>query len=291
MCRGLIALCLLAVATAGCAANAHPAAPTVQPAVEGSLPVMIQGRPLELHLLAPQGSPAANVLVLYASGDGGWFGAAVGMFRRIGEAGYYTAGFSARAFMKIDRSAQAALNPEQVATEYGQIAEAARGGLHLPATTPVVLTGWSRGASLSVLAAAARGTPQNVGGVIAIGLAEGEDLEINGTDDESDDGSATPATRLWPYQPYALLGSLRIPCAVIQATRDNYLSAARARALFGADTEARRFYAVEAKNHRFSGGKEAFDRALTDALEWIVPPSGSTSGLGPINVWGATWRQ
>ena len=58
--RGLIGLCLLAMATAGCATNAHPAAPTVQLAVERSLPVVLQSRPLDLLLLAPLGSPAAT---------------------------------------------------------------------------------------------------------------------------------------------------------------------------------------------------------------------------------------
>jgi hypothetical protein len=63
-------------------------------------------------------------------------------------------------------------------------------------------------------------------------------------------------------------------CAVIQATRDAYLPAASARVLFGPDTPQHRFYVVDARNHRFSGGKDAFTSALLDALAWIADVDG-----------------
>ena len=50
-----------------------------------------------------------------------------------------------------------------------------------------------------------------------------------------------------------MMALLPFRCAVIQATRDNYLAAARARTLFGSDTGKRRLYAIDARNHRFSG--------------------------------------
>jgi pimeloyl-ACP methyl ester carboxylesterase len=285
----LIALSMLAFATAGCATNPRPAGTLAGSASEWSVPLAIHGRPLDLHLMAPRRTPAAETLVLYASGDGGWFGAAVDMFHRIGEAGYYTVGISSRSFMKIDRPPHNALNPEQVAAEFGEITAAARSALHLPSSTPVVLTGWSRGAALSVLAASARHM-SNVRGVIAIGLAEGERLAIDGPDDESDEAVAESGEHRWPYDPYTILARLSVPCAVIQATKDPYLSATRARTLFGADTTSRHFYEVEARNHRFSGGKAAFDRTLIGALEWIVAAGRSTSDANPATAQEATWR-
>jgi hypothetical protein len=51
---------------------------------------------------------------------------------------------------------------------------------------------------------------------------------------------------------------------------DNYFPAASAQRRFGPDTPRRRFYTIDAKNHRFSGGKAAFDAALIDAIRWIV---------------------
>jgi fermentation-respiration switch protein FrsA (DUF1100 family) len=280
------ALVALELTTTGCALNPRP----VEPAgVERSASVILHGKALDLHLSAPLGGPTVDALVLYASGDGGWFGAAVDMFHRIGGAGYYTVGFSAKAFLKIDRRPDTPMNPEQLAAEYVQILDTARRDLHLQPGTEVVLTGWSRGAAFAVLAASAQGAPRGLRGVLAIGLSEGEDLEINGPADESDDGVATEAHDHWPFEPYALMALLPFRCAVIQATQDNFLVAARARTLFGSDTEKRRLYAVDARNHRFSGGKDAFDRALIDALGWITSSASSSSGADLVDASEAAW--
>ena len=142
------------------------------------------------------------------------------------------------------------------------------------------MTGWSRGAAFSVLVGSEPALQDPVLGVIAIGLAEGEDLQINDAEDETDDGPASPATRRWPFDTYARIARLGpLPCAVIQATHDNYLPAPRARQLFGPDTPVRRFYAVDAKNHRFSGGKAAFDAAFLEAMRWIVSQPAATAGV------------
>ena len=114
--------------------------------------------------------------------------------------------------------------------------------------------------------------------MLAIGLSEGEDLDMNGPADESDDDVATETHDHLPFEPYALMALLPFRCAVIQATQDNFLAAARARTLFGSDTGKRRLYAVDARNHRFSGGKDAFDRSLIDALGWITSAASSSSG-------------
>ena len=58
--------------------------------------------------------------------------------------------------------------------------------------------------------------------------------------------------------------------AVIQSSGDAYLRASRARELFGPDTAGRRFFEVPAKNHRFSGGADAFALALRSALDWAI---------------------
>ena len=209
--------------------------------------------------------------VLYASGDGGWFGAAVDMFRRIADAGYPIVGFSSRAFLKIERPRGAPLvSAAQLAAEYEDITAQARIALGLDDSSRVVLTGWSRGAAFSVLVASEPKEQDRLLGVVAIGLDEGEDLTITGDDDESDDGHPS-ATRHWPFDTYARIAQVApLPCAVIQATRDNYFPAASAHRRFGPDTPQRRFYAIDAKNHRFSGGKAAFDAAHLDAIHWIV---------------------
>src|SRR4029453_17579939 len=59
--------------------------------------------PLALHFASPLKPVSRSTpLVLYASGDGGWFGAAVGMFRTIAGSGLPTVGISTKAFMRIE---------------------------------------------------------------------------------------------------------------------------------------------------------------------------------------------
>jgi pimeloyl-ACP methyl ester carboxylesterase len=237
----------------------------------------LQGGHLELHLSTPSHATADGVLVLYASGDGGWFGAARDMFHRIATAGYYTVGFSSRAFLKLERPRGPLVSAAQLANDYKDILAHARRDLGLPETTPAVLAGWSRGAAFAVLTAGESHDTSTIAGVIAIGLSDGEDLQINGAEDETDEGQRTAETKRWPFAPYKEIAHLVQPCAVIQATHDNYFPARDARALFGPDTASRRFYTIDAKNHRFSGGKDAFDSALVDALGWIVRQSPSPS--------------
>jgi dienelactone hydrolase len=213
--------------------------------------------------------------VLYASGDGGWFGAAVDMFRQIADAGYPVVGFSSRAFLKIERPRGAPLvSAEQLAVEYEDIAAQARIALGLDDSSRVVLTGWSRGAAFSVLVASEPKEQDHLLGVIAIGLGEGEDLAVTDDDDDSDDEHPSKDGKHWPFDTYARIAQVApLPCAVIQSTGDNYFPAASAHRRFGPDTPQRRFYAIDAKNHRFSGGKPAFDAALLDAIRWIVSRS------------------
>jgi hypothetical protein len=238
---------------------------------ESQTTVVLHGKPLDLHLARPGALPPGSPLVVYASGDGGWFGTAIDMWRSIARAGYATAGFSSRAFLKIDRPRGSVMNPAMVAAEYQDIIVAARRGLGLDSSAPVVLTGWSRGAAFSVLIASEPAFTNETLGVVAIGLAEDEDLKINSEDDETDEGPASPRKRKLPFDNYAHIATLTHPCAVIQATHDNYFPAADARQRFGPDTPERRFYAIDAKNHRFSGGTTSFNDALANALHWIAP--------------------
>jgi len=231
---------------------------------------MLHGSPLELHLATPA-VPASGTIVLFATGDGGWFGAAVDMFRTITGAGYRTVGFSARAFLRLERPAHHTLDPRQLAADYDAILSHARTALAVPADTPVILAGWSRGAAFAAIAAAEAGVRRETRGVVAIGLAADETLRV-GADDVDDDGrdGGAPAHRAGALDPYARLRALApLRSAVVQASGDDYLPAADAHVRFGQDTASRRFYAVPARNHRFSGGHAAFVTALTGALSWV----------------------
>jgi len=256
----------------GCAPVSQPRTAVPGRARESSTTVVLHGKPLELHVAAPPSpSSADRVVVLYASGDGGWRGAAVDMFQHIAKAGYDTIGFSSKAFLKLEHPRGVPMTTAQLAAEYSQILNRGRSVLGLAPSSRAIVTGWSRGAALAVLAASEPTARSDYLGVVAIGLSDSEDLAINGPEDESDDGSATPEPRRGAFDTYARIARLApLPCAVIQASRDNYLPADRARQLFGQDTPLRRFYTIDARNHRFSGGKAGFNAALLDAIQWVA---------------------
>jgi alpha-beta hydrolase superfamily lysophospholipase len=269
--------------------------PAPSPAVafrERTITLDLHGTAFELHLATPATPHRPAALVLFATGDGGWFGTAVGMFSTIAKSGYPAVGFSARSFLKIERPAHAALDPHRLANDYATILARARTELALPQETPAILTGWSRGAAFAVLAAAEMPSHTDAAGIVALGLAAGENLRIDGPEDETDDDSqsttnrdstaggtttagtaagGTTGSESWPFAPYdTLVHRLTIPRAVIQATGDRYLPAARARTLFGADTPDRRLWEIPGHNHRFSGAERAMVDALSSALAWAA---------------------
>lgn len=267
--RRLLILLLAVVAPACAGVTPRIAASPARP--ESTVTVPLHGADFHIHLASA--APASPALVLYASGDGGWFGTAIDMWRLLSRDGVIAAGFSARAFLKLDRPHGQPLDPARLAGEYRDVVTRLRDVLRLPADAPVILAGWSRGAAFSVLAAAERQTVPALAGVIAIGLAGDEDLAIDGPADESDDGdTAAPsvAATARAFDPYQQITRVPVPVAVIQATHDDYFPAAAARARFGPDRSDRRFLAVEAKNHRFAGGTAAFDAALHEAVQWVL---------------------
>jgi hypothetical protein len=245
------------------------------PSVPGrvfSARLALEGKPFDLHLASPSRPIAPDALVLYASGDGGWFGEAVDMFQQIAGAGYYAVGFSSRTFLNLQRRAGEAATVDRLVDDYQRIIGHARLALGMPASTRTVLTGWSRGAAFAVLVGSDIRARPDLLGVVAIGLDDGEDLKTSADPEAAaDDG---PRTIIWhraPFDTYRRIPSIApLRCAVIQSTHDNYLPAADARRLFGVDSETRRFFSVDARNHRFSGGESQFDGTLRLALAWVV---------------------
>jgi hypothetical protein len=267
---------LTTVPNGGCSAVLPTGAKLSHDVREQAAEVALHGEPLTLHFASPQTPAVASApLVLYASGDGGWFGAAVGMFHTIASNGSPTVGFSSKELMRIEHKRSRPLGVAQIAEDYQQIIDDARAQLRLPSDTPVVLTGWSRGAALGVLVAGRLEADTHVVGMVAIGLAAEERLDIEGdTDDDADAAQGAVVSGVAPARSIALypllskLAPLRV--VVVQSSGDSYLRAAHARELFGADTATSRLVAIEARNHRFSGGESSFAAALMEAVGWVA---------------------
>lgn len=266
--RSVVATVIVAIIQGtGCASLAPPKHDIVGSIHERLASVAIGARPVDLHVA--QRSPVAPglPLVIFATGDGGWFGAAIGMFDTIAAAGYPVAGISSRSLLRTLRAEGRPISAPHIVDAYRRIISTARDALQVPPHTPVIVAGWSRGAALAVIVGA-EDRSSDIAGAVAIGLAADEDLNVD-LDTDDDDLNHLDHPSASRIDTYALIREVPQRVAVIQSSKDGYLAAEQARALFGADSFDRRFFDVAASNHRFSGGGTAFRIALGQALDWI----------------------
>src|SRR5689334_18443394 len=107
---------LVLLALAACSACApRPTLPGGEAMHETTARVALHGGALTPHPATPRPAGASpRPLVVYGSGDGGWFGAAVGMFRMAAAGGYPTVGFSSRALLKTEQAGHTPLASRQI---------------------------------------------------------------------------------------------------------------------------------------------------------------------------------
>jgi fermentation-respiration switch protein FrsA (DUF1100 family) len=232
----------------------------------------LNGHPFELRLSRPAEASAGKVLIIYATGDGGWLGLGTDIFNWLASWNYPVAGFSSRSYLHHLGyfSETETTTPRLLARDYESIIAFAEGRLGLPASTPIILVGMSRGAGLSVVAAGAGSLDQRLAGLLAIALTKEEEHVLGRT------RRTTPADGR-PGRPRAMIETYRylnrvgpFPVMVLQSTHDGYLPAEEARKLFGPDSEIRKLRAVEAANHSFHNGCQTLYQYAEDALKWIV---------------------
>jgi len=242
---------------------------------EGNLKLRVQkiglhGKSLDLHLGGDPATQNAKIMVLYGSGDGGWFGPAVHMFKDIVRLGYPAAGFSTRAYLKAVSNSGAPVSLDEVADDYESIVQAAHQALDLPQEMPTVLTGWSRGAAFAVLVAAQKRPDLRLAGVVAIGLPDKEELKLRIHHRKILVANFPSGRQHIIFDTYDRISAVApLPLSLIQATHDDYLPAQAARVLFGPDSVSDRFFPVEANDHKFGGGQPAFVASLRESLAWI----------------------
>jgi len=219
------------------------------------------------QILRPQ------ILVIYATGDGGWGGVDDRLFGWIASSGWPIAGFSSKNYLKNLRyvSKTDTTTPQGLARDYGQVIAYAKSRLNLPEETPVLLVGNSRGAGLSVVAAGEGELKQHLAGVIAVALTREEEHVLHSHGIRRSAREREENRKSIEIQNYDYLPRLAsYPVCVLQSTGDHYLPAAFARELFGPDGEFRRFRPIEARNHSFRGGGESLHDELLSALSWVA---------------------
>jgi Bacterial virulence protein (VirJ) len=212
---------------------------------------------------------ATHPLLVYATGDGGWHRKDLAAYHHLVAFGYPTVGFDAHDYV-THLGARPTTTPGRLAADYERIIAAAKVSLDLPADYPVVLVGVSRGAGLSVVAAGQRTLRPSIAGVLAVALTREEEYvkrfpRLRGR------RRARPVAGPEMVEVYDYLPRLAAtPIAVVQSTRDHYLPAAAARALFGPDTPYRWFQPIEARNHSFGGGRDQLYDAMERSLRWLA---------------------
>ncbi len=256
----------LTVALAGCHAR------TPAPLAEGhralDCTIVLNHHGLVVHLSMPKGAPRGPLLV-FTTGDGGWRGKDLELFKEIETWGYPTAGFSARDYVSDFGAEAETTTPVGLGHDYLAIIRLARTALRLPAAHPVILIGVSRGAGLEVVAAGQRAVRRELTGVVAIALTREEEYvrypPTSLSAGARRDPDEPPMVDLYPY-----LSRLRaLPIAVIQSAQDDYLPAAEARQLFGPDTAHRRLQTIDADDHSFGSAREEMYQAARGAILWV----------------------
>jgi predicted alpha/beta hydrolase family esterase len=225
--------------------------------------VTLYGHPLTLHLTSgAEGQP----LLVFATGDGGWRGTDLDTYRHLASWAYPVVGFSAPEYIKYLRGEDETTTPFRLATDYALIVELAKRELNIAPATPVILVGVSRGAGLSVVAAGQRVLRDELAGVLAVALTK-EEEHVRFRRLRRATGASAASMMLQTYEYLPNLAS--VPIEVIQSTNDRYLPADRARVLFGADTDRRRFVAIDSRNHSFGGARDRLYDAMERSLAWI----------------------
>ena len=236
------------------------AAVSTRPLAPATETVVLRGRPQVVHVYGDRGGAP----VIVSSGDGGWIHLAPHVADTLAARGYFVVGFNVKTYLESFTADGHTLGVSDVPRDYQSLVEfAARGSPVRP-----ILIGVSEGAGLSVLAAADPGLKRRLGGVVALGLPDRNELGWRWKD------SLIYVTHGVPNEPTFSAGDLvgrlaPLPLAAIHSTSDEFVPESDVRKLMARAGEPKRLWMVTASDHRFSGNLPEFDRRLLESIEWV----------------------
>lgn len=228
---------------------------------EGKNSIAVRGVAQDVYFYSGGAGSAGRPCVLFAPGDGGWRGFAVTLAETVASWGYDVYGLDTKEYLERF-TGRTTLSENDVMNDIRVIADVVRGGRR------VALIGWSEGAGLMTLAAAAP-SKATYTGLITMGLGDRNVLGWRFVD------NITYVTKKPPNEPsfsaMAYMSKVSpLPLAMVHSTQDEYVEKDEAQRLFNAAAEPRRFTLIEAQNHRFDGARPEFFQRLKEALEWTV---------------------
>ena len=230
----------------------------------------LRAGPRRIHLIyaRPVEPKHPDYLVVFATGDGGWRSVSSEVFEHLAAEGYSVAGIDSSSALRPGLRAGERMSTAQAAARVTAALADAKHDLGLPDATPVIVVGFSRGATLVAFAALHPELREKIGGAIALGLTREVDYLRAPPPERVPEVQVDQRGRVQIYPALKLLGAT--PLAVIQSSNDPYVPAAESRRLLGPDTPTLRLYEVEARNHRFGGAHDRMIADVDDALRWIL---------------------
>ncbi|MBI3951144.1 MAG: hypothetical protein HY314_11905 [Acidobacteria bacterium] len=241
---------------------------SAQTLLPGKNTPVLRGQTQEIYFYPARGESGRSIRkVLFAPGDGGWRGFAVTIAQAMASWGYDVYGLDTRRYLE-SFTGKTSLKETDVMSDFRQIA----GWITQGRDERVILVGWSEGAGLGLLGAAAEGNKRTFSGLMAIGLSDANVLAWRWKDD------LTYITKQDPKEPKFQASQFLphvapLPLEFIYSSHDEYIPREEANRLFSVARNPKRFVVIEAQNHRFDGNQGDFFRALYEGLQWITQTS------------------
>jgi len=259
----LLTVCLAALACGACAGlQSKPGVYeiTTEQFKEGSRRIpLIYARPVEVK--------HPGYVVVFATGDGGWRSVSLDVFDHLAALGYLCAGVNSPDAVKPVKRAGEKVSTARAAERVKAAFSQAKHKLGVADSTPIIVVGFSRGATLVAFSALHPNLRDQLGGAIALALTREADYLRAPPAERAPDIQVDDKGRIQIYPAMKFLGS--VPVAVIQSTKDPYVPSAESRQLLGPDTPTLRLYEVESSGHRFGGARDQMIADVDDALKWI----------------------
>jgi type IV secretory pathway VirJ component len=253
--------CVLVVAALLCSASSSVAVAGEQ------LDFPLRGQHLTLTIYRPAVRQAKGTIVM-GSGDVGWVGLAASTARFLSDGGYLVIGLNVREYLSAFTTRGGGhLLPSEVPEDYAALADFLR-KRHL-LEPPVIVSGVSEGAGLSVLAASAAANHSWIRGVITMGLPPTCELAWRWSDFTSwitkkDSGEPSFAVKDFLHAVSPL------PIWMIQSTRDEYVTERDYRELEVAARPPKTLALIDASNHRFTDKIPELRQQYAAGLAWIA---------------------
>jgi fermentation-respiration switch protein FrsA (DUF1100 family) len=229
--------------------------------------VTIQGHEFIVHMYRPKKDGPATPAI-YACGDGGWRGLAPRTAQQLAHIGFAVAGIDSKIYLREFSSPTSPLTIKQLASDYSVIAASLRDYAQAPAQTPVYVYGWSLGAGFAIAVGTDQATRSNWAGIVSIGLPKQNQL-VSGLGANHANLKAE-VNSLYGFRSQDLIGWIApLPLVMIQSTSDTASPPKVGQALYAAARDPKLFVLIKASNHRFSGARDEFYAALSNAESWI----------------------